>query len=60
MRELLDILFVVPGEVPGLLGPFEFQMVFLDHRLLDLISASLIDRMGDICVKFVRCTFYFA
>jgi hypothetical protein len=60
MRELLDILFVIPGEVTGLLGPLKFQMVLFDHRLLNLISASLIDRMSDVCVKLVGCTFYFA
>jgi hypothetical protein len=57
MRDLLDILFVVPREVPGLLGPLKLQMILADYRFLDLISASLIDRMRDVGVKLVRRTF---
>lgn len=57
MRDVLDVLFIVPGNIPRLFGSFEFQMVLADDRLLDLIAASLIDRMGDIGIKLVRSPF---
>lgn len=57
MWNVLEILFVVSGNIPWIFGPFEFQIVLADDRLLDLIAASLIDRVGDICIKLVRSSF---
>ena len=57
MRDEFDVLFVVPRNISGLLGSFEFQMVLADDGVLDLIATSLIDRVGDIRVKLIRGPF---
>lgn len=57
VRDQLDVFFIVPGHIPGLLGTFEFQLVLPDNRLLDQIPASLIDRVRDIGVELIRRSF---
>jgi len=53
----IEVFFIVARDVAGLLRTFEFQRVLADDRLLDHISAGLIDRVGDVRVEFVRSTF---
>jgi hypothetical protein len=57
MRDVLDVLLVVPGNIPGLLGPLELQSVLAYHRMLDQVAASLVDRVSDIGIKLIGCPF---
>jgi hypothetical protein len=57
MRDVLDVLLVVPGNVPGLLGPLELQSVLAYHGMLDQVAASLVDRVCDIGIKLIGCPF---
>lgn len=53
----IEVFFIVPRNITWLLGPFEFQRVLSNNRLLDHVSARLIDRVGDVRIEFVRSTF---
>lgn len=44
---------VVSRDVAGNLGPFQLQPVFVDHMLLNEISAHLVDWVCHIRVEFV-------
>ena len=53
----VEVFFIIPGDIAGLRRALEFQRVLSNDRLLDHVSARLVDRVGDIRVQFVRSPF---
>ncbi len=53
----VEVFFIIPGDIAGLRRALELQRVLSNDRLLDHVSARLVDRVGDIRVQFVRSPF---